>query len=59
MQEHILKAIARRENGLSKNIFMVGDVKQSIYSFRDARPDLFAGKSEIFAEDRSQGHRSL
>lgn len=56
LQEHILKAIARRENGLSKNIFMVGDVKQSIYSFRDARPDLFAGKSEIFAEDRSQGH---
>ena len=27
-----------------KNIFMVGDVKQSIYRFRQARPELFLQK---------------
>ena len=26
------------------NLFMVGDVKQSIYKFRMARPELFMGK---------------
>ena len=36
VQEQLLSAIS---NG--KNMFMVGDVKQSIYKFRQARPDLF------------------
>ncbi len=39
IQEKILNSIS---NG--KNIFMVGDVKQSIYRFRQARPDLFLKK---------------
>lgn len=39
VQENILKSVS---NG--KNIFMVGDVKQSIYRFRQARPDLFLDK---------------
>ena len=39
VQESILKSVS---NG--KNIFMVGDVKQSIYRFRQARPDLFLDK---------------
>ncbi|NLN04976.1 MAG: UvrD-helicase domain-containing protein, partial [Clostridiaceae bacterium] len=38
-QETILQVIAR-----GNNVFHVGDVKQSIYSFRQARPDLFLGK---------------
>ena len=34
------------------NIFMVGDVKQSIYKFRQARPELFMEKYEAYtAED--------
>ena len=39
VQEYILTTIS---NG--KNIFMVGDVKQSIYKFRQARPELFLQK---------------
>ena len=39
VQEYILTAIS---NG--NNIFMVGDVKQSIYKFRQACPDLFLDK---------------
>ena len=39
VQEYILTAISR-----NNNTFMVGDVKQSIYRFRQARPDLFLSK---------------
>ena len=43
VQESILTSIS---NG--KNIFMVGDVKQSIYKFRQARPELFLDKYEKY-----------
>lgn len=43
VQEKILNSVS---NG--KNIFMVGDVKQSIYRFRQARPDLFIEKYEKY-----------
>ena len=48
VQEYILATIS---NG--NNIFMVGDVKQSIYKFRGARPELFLEKYDkyILAED--------
>ncbi len=39
VQEYILTAISR-----GNNIFMVGDVKQSIYRFRQAMPKLFLDK---------------
>ncbi|MBQ9658647.1 MAG: UvrD-helicase domain-containing protein [Clostridia bacterium] len=39
LQEYILSSISNQ-----KNIFMVGDIKQSIYKFRQARPDLFYSK---------------
>lgn len=36
------------ENRFNRNItFMVGDVKQSIYGFRNAKPDLFMSKYKI------------
>ncbi|MDO4614207.1 MAG: helicase-exonuclease AddAB subunit AddA, partial [Lachnospiraceae bacterium] len=44
LQEEILTAVSRIEDGGS-NYFQVGDVKQSIYSFRQARPELFMSKS--------------
>ncbi len=48
MQEHILTSVARKENGVPYNIFMVGDVKQSIYRFRQARPRLFLDKEKLY-----------
>jgi len=48
VQEAILRlaAIDSREEG---NMFMVGDVKQSIYRFRLAEPNLFLGKYNRFS----------
>ena len=43
LQHRIFEAISR-----SGNRFMVGDVKQSIYSFRSAAPDLFAKMKSTF-----------
>ncbi len=43
VQEAILTSISS-----GKNIFMVGDVKQSIYKFRGAKPELFLNKYETY-----------
>lgn len=43
LQEALISAI-KREN----NVFMVGDVKQSIYKFRLAEPEIFMEKYERF-----------
>ena len=34
-----------------RNLFFVGDVKQSIYGFRRARPDLFIEKLDLYEEE--------
>ncbi len=43
VQEYLVSAVSRQEKG-KENRFMVGDVKQSIYKFRLARPELFMDK---------------
>lgn len=48
VQEKILTAVSREREGVH-NLFMVGDVKQSIYKFRLARPELFLEKYETYA----------
>ena len=47
VQEYILKSIAREDN-----YFCVGDVKQSIYSFRQARPELFMEKYHEYGDKK-------
>ena len=49
VQEYILNSISRENN-----IFMVGDVKQSIYKFRQARPDLFLEKYKTYQTKNNQ-----
>lgn len=50
LQEAILTSISRRVNGEYANLFMVGDIKQSIYKFRMARPQLFQKKYQSFSD---------
>ncbi len=56
LQEDILGAITRND---PPNLFMVGDVKQSIYAFRQARPDLFMKKYERFADVGTPGAQDV
>lgn len=48
VQEELFSAVARRENGVTTNLFMVGDIKQSIYQFRQADPQIFLHKETAF-----------
>ncbi|HET7580305.1 MAG TPA: helicase-exonuclease AddAB subunit AddA [Bacillales bacterium] len=47
VQEAILQLITKGEN-----LFMVGDVKQSVYRFRQAEPGLFLTKYKMYGKDR-------
>ncbi len=49
IQEELLKKVSK-----GNNIFMVGDVKQSIYKFRQARPELFLKKYNTYNENKIQ-----
>ena len=50
VQELILKSVSGRGRG-EHNLFMVGDVKQSIYRFRLARPELFMEKYRTYKNE--------
>lgn len=45
-QDMIFSALSKDEN----NLFMVGDVKQSIYRFRQAMPEIFLGRRDSMKE---------
>lgn len=48
IQEAILNSVSRVDRG-ENNLFMVGDVKQSIYRFRLSRPELFMQKYHTYS----------
>lgn len=47
VQEALFKAVSKEDEG-KPNMFMVGDMKQCIYRFRNANPQLFKGKSDTY-----------
>ncbi len=47
VQEKIISLVSRKESD-NPNVFMVGDVKQSIYRFRQAKPELFIEKYNTY-----------
>ncbi|UOQ43481.1 helicase-exonuclease AddAB subunit AddA [Halobacillus salinarum] len=55
VQETLLRLLTYGEQ--SGKLFMVGDVKQSIYRFRHAEPSLFLNKYKQFAENPDIGER--
>jgi ATP-dependent helicase/nuclease subunit A len=58
VQEIIINLISR-DDSTSPNVFMVGDVKQSIYRFRQAKPELFLDKYNSYSVEKGSAHRKI
>ena len=56
VQEMLLESISGEDDG-KFNRFMVGDVKQSIYKFRLARPEIFMEKYEAYGKEGTERRR--
>ncbi|MBE7018401.1 MAG: helicase-exonuclease AddAB subunit AddA [Ruminococcaceae bacterium] len=50
IQDHLFRLISK--NG--ENLFLVGDVKQSIYGFRHAKPQIFIEKQETYQDEKHE-----
>jgi len=58
VQEIIINMISRVDSP-KPNVFMVGDVKQSIYRFRQARPELFMQKYNTYSTEKDSPFRKI
>ncbi|NBJ14580.1 MAG: AAA family ATPase [Dehalobacter sp. 4CP] len=58
VQEILLQMISRTGSA-RPNVFMVGDVKQSIYRFRQAKPELFLEKYHSYSPEQGASHRKI
>lgn len=58
VQEIIISMISREDTG-TPNVFMVGDVKQSIYRFRQAKPELFMDKYNHYSSEENSLYRKI
>ena len=58
VQEILIGMISKVDSG-KPNVFMVGDVKQSIYRFRQARPELFLQKYSTYSADKGSPFRKI
>ena len=58
VQEIIINMISRGDRG-KPNVFMVGDVKQSIYRFRQAKPELFLEKYNSYSLEKGALFRKI
>lgn len=56
LQEKIIQSL--KADG-KNSLFMVGDVKQSIYGFRQAKPQLFLEKYHAFKDDSDDSERII
>lgn len=58
VQEIMINMISKADTD-KPNVFMVGDVKQSIYRFRQARPELFLHKYNTYSPDKGHAFRKI
>ncbi|WP_055072019.1 helicase-exonuclease AddAB subunit AddA [Clostridium massiliamazoniense] len=58
IQETIINMVSRK-NDENPNVFMVGDIKQSIYRFRQAKPSLFSEKYESYTRNKDDKNRKV